>query len=156
VYDGPDDPGSHAYHGQTRRNTVMFGPPGRLYVYFTYGMHHCCNIVVGPEGRPSAVLVRAGEVVEGADVARARRPRSSERDLARGPARLCQALAIDLSHNGADLSHGSLTLTPGDPPSRPRTGPRVGLRQAADRPWRFWVDADPTVSTYRPAVVRRR
>jgi DNA-3-methyladenine glycosylase len=156
AYDGPDDPGSHAYNGRTRRNEVMFGPPGRLYVYFTYGMHFCCNIVVGPEGRPSAVLVRAGEVVEGAELAQARRPRSSERDLARGPARLCQALGIDLSHNGADLSHGPLTLTPGDPPSRPRTGPRVGLRQAADRPWRFWVDADPTVSTYRPASPRRR
>jgi DNA-3-methyladenine glycosylase len=156
AYDGPDDPGSHAYNGQTPRNTVMFGPPGRLYVYFTYGMHHCCNVVVGPEGRPSAVLVRAGEVVEGLDVARRRRPRSTERDLARGPARLCEALGIDLSHNGADLSDGPLTLTLGDPPSSPRTGPRVGLRLAADRPWRFWVDGDPTVSTYRPAVVRRR
>jgi DNA-3-methyladenine glycosylase len=95
-------------------------------------------------------------VVEGLDVARGRRPRSTERDLARGPARLCQALGIDLSHNGADLSDGALTLTLGDSPAQPRTGPRVGLRNAADRPWRFWVDDDPTVSTYRPAVVRRR
>jgi DNA-3-methyladenine glycosylase len=156
AYDGPDDPGSHAYNGRTPRNSVMFGPAGRLYVYFTYGMHHCCNVVVGPPGRPSAVLVRAGEVVEGVDVAQSRRPRSTMRDLARGPARLCEALAIDLSHNGTDLSHGPLTLTLGQPPETPRTGPRVGLRLAADRPWRFWVDGDPTVSTYRPASPRPR
>jgi DNA-3-methyladenine glycosylase len=158
AYDGPDDPGSHAYNGLTPRNAVMFGPPGRLYVYFTYGMHHCCNVVVGGEDRPSAVLLRAGEIVEGLDVARRRRPRSTERDLARGPARLCQALAIDLSHNGADLSSGDLTLAPGQSsaqsPTELRTGPRVGLRLAADRPWRFWLDGDPTVSTYRPAAPR--
>jgi DNA-3-methyladenine glycosylase len=155
AYDGPNDPGSHAYNGRTPRNAVMFGPAGRLYVYFTYGMHHCCNVVVGPEGRPSAVLVRAGEVVEGLDLAQRRRPRSTVRDLARGPARLCEALGLDLSHNGADLSRGPLTLTLGQPPAEPRTGPRVGLRHAADRPWRFWVDGDPSVSTYRPASPRR-
>jgi DNA-3-methyladenine glycosylase len=125
-------------------------------VYFTYGMHHCCNFVVGPEGRPSAVLVRAGEVVEGPDLAQRRRPRSTVRDLARGPARLCETLGIDLSHNGTDLSHGPLTLTLGEPPENPSAGPRVGLRHAADRPWRFWVDGDRTVSTYRPATPRRR
>jgi DNA-3-methyladenine glycosylase len=161
AYDGPGDPGSHAYNGPTNRNAVMFGPPGRLYVYFTYGMHHCCNITVGPVGSPSAVLVRAGEVVEGRALASERRRGSSERDLARGPARLCQALAIDLSCNGVDLSEGPVTLTvdsPDDIAGRPvsvRTGPRVGLRKAADRPWRFWLDGDPTVSTYRPAAIRR-
>jgi DNA-3-methyladenine glycosylase len=156
AYDGANDPGSHSYRGRTARNEVMFGPPGRLYVYFTYGMHHCCNVVVGQVGVPSAVLLRAGEVVEGLELARGRRG-SADRDLARGPARLCRALAIDLTHNGADLSGGSLTLDlPGDPTGPVRTGPRVGLRQAADRPWRFWVDGDPTVSTYRPAVTRRR
>ena len=155
AYDGPDDPGSHAFNGRTDRNAVMFGPPGHLYVYFTYGMHFCCNVVVGPEGTASAVLLRAGEVVEGVDVARRRRPRSTDRDLARGPARLCQALAIDRAHDGASLTTGPLTLTPGEPPTTPRTGPRVGLRLAADRPWRFWVDGEPTVSTYRPAVPRR-
>ncbi len=157
AYDGPNDPGSHAYNGRTPRNAVMFGPPGRLYVYFTYGMHFCCNVVVGAGDRPSAVLLRAGEIVEGLDVARRRRPRSTERDLARGPARLCQALGIDLSHNGTDLGSGDLTLTPGppaQPATQPRTGPRVGLRLAADRPWRFWIDGDPTVSTYRPAKPR--
>ena len=156
AYDGPNDPGSHAYNGMTRRNEVMFGPAGFLYVYFTYGMHHCCNVVVGAAGKASAVLVRAGEVVDGVETARARRG-SSDRDLARGPARLCQALGIDLTHNGTDLSRGDLTLSLGEtPPARVRTGPRVGLRQAADRPWRFWLDGDPTVSVYRHAVVKKR
>jgi DNA-3-methyladenine glycosylase len=154
AYDGPGDPGSHAYNGRTDRNAVMFGPAGRLYVYFTYGMHYCCNVTAGPEGSPSAVLLRAGEVVDGLDTARDRR-RSSDRDLARGPARLCQALALDLSHNGADLLSGPVTLTPAEPPAGVRTGPRVGLRKAADRPWRYWIDGEPTVSTYRPAAVRR-
>ncbi len=156
AYDGPGDPGSHAHNGRTARNAVMFGPPGRLYVYFTYGMHHCCNVVVGPEGTASAVLLRAGEVVDGLEVARERR-RSTDRDLARGPARLCQALGIDLAHDGADLLTEPLTLTLPDAPTGPfSTGPRVGLRKAADRPWRFWVDGEPTVSTYRPAVARKR
>jgi DNA-3-methyladenine glycosylase len=156
AYDGPNDPGSHSFNGRTARNAVMFGPPGHLYVYFTYGMHHCCNVVVGAEGAPSAVLLRAGEVVDGVARARSRR-RGGDRDLARGPARLCQALGIDLSHNGADLSSGSLTLDLDETfTGRVRTGPRVGLRRAADRPLRFWVDGDPTVSTYRPAVVRHR
>ena len=158
AYAGADDPGSHAYRGPTERNRVMFGPAGHLYVYFTYGMHYCCNVVVGEEGSASAVLLRAGEVVEGLDVARGRRPGSSDRDLARGPARLCRTLAIDRAHNGVDLSGGALTLEVGPPP-RPedvRTGPRVGLRLAADNPWRFWLAGEPTVSAYRPAVVRKR
>ncbi len=154
AYDGPDDPGSHAYRGRTARNDVMFGPPGHLYVYFTYGMHFCCNVVTGPEGRASAVLLRGGEVVEGMDVARSRRPRSTVRDLARGPARLCQALAIGLAENGADLASGDLTLELGEPLLAVSTGPRVGLRGAPDRPWRFWVTGEPTVSVYRPAKPR--
>ncbi len=155
AYDGADDPGSHAYNGMTRRNAAMFGPAGRLYVYFTYGMHHCCNVVVGEEGTAAAVLFRAGEVVEGLELARARRG-SGDRDLARGPARLCQALALDLGHNGVDLAQGPLTLTSGEPVTGVRTGPRVGLRLAADRPWRFWVDGERSVSTYRPAAPRAR
>ena len=151
AYDGADDPGSHAYRGATRRNAVMFGPAGHLYCYFTYGMHVCCNVVCGPEGIASAVLLRAGEVVEGLDVARERRPRAADRDLARGPARLCRALGIELDHDGTDLSHGPVTLTLGSPPENVSTGPRVGLRAAADRPWRFWITGDPTVSAYRPA-----
>jgi DNA-3-methyladenine glycosylase len=156
AYDGANDPGSHAYRGPTPRNSVMFGPPGRLYVYFTYGMHYCCNVVCGPEGTASAVLLRAGEVVDGMVTARQRRRRSSDRDLARGPARLCQALGIDLSHNGARLEVPPLTLEPGPPPEAVSSGPRVGLRLAAERAWRFWLPDDPTVSQYRPAVPRPR
>jgi DNA-3-methyladenine glycosylase len=157
AYDGANDPGSHAYNGRTRRNEVMFGPPGHLYVYFTYGMHHCANVVVGTDGDPAAVLLRAGEVVEGRALAEHRRRSSSPRDLARGPARLCQALGVDLRHNGADLTAGPLTLTVApEPVDRVLTGPRVGLRKAAERPWRFWADGEPSVSVYRPAAVRRR
>lgn len=158
AYDGANDPGSHAYRGRTPRTEVMFGPAGHLYVYFTYGMHHCCNVVCGEEGRASAVLVRAGEVVSGHDVAAARRPRSSTRDLARGPARLCQAMAIDRSHNRTHLGTGPITLEPGPPVPTDvvQTGPRVGLRLAADRPWRFWIAGDTSVSTYRPAAARSR
>jgi DNA-3-methyladenine glycosylase len=148
AYDGPSDPGSHAYRGMTARNEVMFGPPGHLYVYFTYGMHHCCNVVCGQVGQPSAVLLRAGEVVEGLETARARRGRSTDRDLARGPGRLCQALGIDLADNGVDLAGH---LVPGVPIEPVSTGPRVGLRLAAERPWRFWVTGEPTVSRYVPA-----
>jgi DNA-3-methyladenine glycosylase len=147
AYDGLNDPGSHAYRGRTKRNDVMFGPPGFLYVYFTYGMHHCANVVVGPEGTPSAVLLRAGEVIEGHDVARARR--GTAKDLARGPARLCQAMGIDLGQNRLDLGQGALILAP--QAADVSTGPRVGLRPAHDRLWRFWVTGDPNVSTYRPA-----
>ena len=156
AYDGPDDPGSHAYRGRTPRNAVMFGPPGYLYVYFTYGMHFCCNVVCGPEGSPSAVLLRAGEIVEGVALARQRRSGATDRDLARGPARLCQALAIGREENGADLTSRPLTLTPGTPDDTVSTGPRVGLRDAPDRPWRFWLTGEPTVSAYRPAAPRRR
>jgi DNA-3-methyladenine glycosylase len=155
AYDGPNDPGSHAYRGRTARNAVMFGPPARLYVYFTYGMHHCCNVVVGPEGTPSAVLLRAGEVIDGREVVRARRPRSRERDLARGPARLCQALGITLAQDGVDLALGPLTLELGAPVDRVETGPRVGLRGAPDRPWRYWIPGEPSVSPYRPAAPPR-
>ncbi len=157
AYDGPGDPGSHAYRGRTPRNAVMFGPPGRLYVYFTYGMHHCCNVVCGSLDEPSAVLLRAGEVVAGLDLARSRRtPARADRDLARGPANLCQALGIGGAENGHDLTRAPLTL---EVPRRAaidvRTGPRVGLRLAADRPWRFWLPDEPTVSSYRPASPRR-
>jgi DNA-3-methyladenine glycosylase len=157
AYDGAHDPGSHAFRGRTPRNDVMFGPAGHLYVYFTYGMHWCANVVCGPEGRASAVLLRAGEVVEGIETARVRRVSArSERDLARGPARLCQALGIMGEQNGHDLTARPLTLELGARPDKVSTGPRVGLRGAADRPWRFWLTDEPTVSTYRPAATRRR
>jgi DNA-3-methyladenine glycosylase len=156
AYAGRDDPGSHAYRGPTRRNAVMFGPSGRLYCYFTYGMHVCANVVVGGEGDPGAVLVRAGEVVEGLDVARSRRLCAADRDLARGPARLCRALGIGLEHDGVDLSTGAVRLETGDRVTTVSTGPRVGLRGAAERPWRYWVTGNPTVSVYRPAAPLRR
>lgn len=157
AYDGANDPGSHAANGLTTRNQVMFGPPGFLYVYFIYGMHHCANVVCGPEGRASAVLLRAGEVIDGLEIARSRRT-GSDRDLARGPARLCATLGIDLSHKGTGLDSGPLTLTLNTPvpATAVATGPRVGLRLAPDRPWRFWIDGDPTVSRYVPAKRRDR
>jgi len=157
AYAGESDPGSHAFRGPTERNAVMFGPAGFLYSYLIYGMHVCANVVTGTPGTASAVLLRAGEVVEGIDVARGRRPGATDRDLARGPARLCRALAIGLDHGGADLTIGPvrLYLAP-DRVGPVATGPRVGLRQAAERPWRYWLPGEPTVSVYRPAAPLRR
>lgn len=159
AYGGGDDPGSHAFRGRTPRTAVMFGPPGRAYVYFTYGMHWCLNVVCSPDGRAAAVLLRAGEVVDGLGEARARRPGAADRDLARGPARLTRALGVDGRCNGADLlGDGPLVLQPAvGPAGAVRSGPRVGVGGAgAGTPWRFWLDGEPTVSPYRPAVPRRR
>ncbi len=163
AYAGEIDPGSHAYRGRTDRNAVMFGPPGHLYVYFSYGMHHCMNIACSPEGDASAVLLRAGEVVDGLDLARSRRGRSTDRDLARGPARMTQCLAIDLSHNGIPVRSRGKGFVLGPPIEVPadriRTGPRVGLSgpggDGETFPWRFWIDGEPTVSAYRAAKPRR-
>jgi len=160
AYDGANDLASHAYRGPTRRNAVMFGPPGHAYVYFTYGMHFCVNLVCGEEGRAAAVLLRAGEVVTGVEQARVRRPAGPDRDLARGPARLTKALDVDRALDGADVCDpGSpLRVLAGEPvaPERVRSGPRIGISAAADRPWRWWIDGDPTVSAYRPHTPRRR
>jgi DNA-3-methyladenine glycosylase len=159
------DPASHTHRGPTRRNAAMFGPPGHAYVYFTYGMHWCVNVVCRPEGEASAVLLRAGEVVAGEEIAESRRPRSSRRDLARGPARLTQVLAIDGSAYGTPLltGDGPIRLAPGERVTRAsiRVGPRVGVTGAADVPWRFWLAGpdgrpEPTVSAYRPHLPRRR
>lgn len=157
-----DDPASHTFRGMTPRNRVMFGPPGHAYVYFTYGMHHCVNVVCEPEGIGAAVLLRAGEIVEGADVAATRRgPRVTAHDLAAGPARLTQALGIDRSHDGLDLfdpdSPLRLRLGSAMPDDRIATGPRVGIRHAADKGWRFWLTGEPTVSRYsrHPQAPRR-
>ena len=162
AYGGADDPGSHAFRGRTRRNEVMFGPAGRAYVYFTYGMHWCLNVVTGLEGEAAAVLLRAGEVIEGLELVRERRPGARDRDLARGPARLTRALALDGSCNGVDLvdPHAPVQLLAATVPAAGdaiRSGPRVGVAgRGAATPWRFWLDGDPTVSAYRPAVSRRR
>jgi DNA-3-methyladenine glycosylase len=198
AYAGRSDPASHAYRGKTQRNAVMFGPPGHAYVYFTYGMHFCVNMVcLGEQGSASAVLLRAGAIIAGEDLARARRTRGpvpegpvaespvskgrariAPRDLARGPARLCQALGIDRALDGADvcvagaplrmlsgagnparsavLARGDETLIPPGTPRRIVTGPRVGVSSAAEIPWRFWYEGDPTVSLYRAHVPRPR
>jgi len=161
AYAGEADPGSHAFRGRTPRTQVMFGPAGHAYVYFTYGMHWCLNVVTGVDGDAAAVLLRAGEVVDGLDVVRSRRPGVRERDLCRGPARLCKALDISGVHTGADLLDPAspVLLLPGPEvdPALVRTGPRVGVAgDGAVAPWRFWLDGEPTVSAYRPAVRRTR
>jgi DNA-3-methyladenine glycosylase len=202
AYAGRSDPASHAYRGKTQRNAVMFGPPGHAYVYFTYGMYFCVNMVcLGENGSASAVLLRAGAIIAGEDLARARRTRGrapqapvsqapvsegpvsegrvsegrvsegrvsedrariASRDLARGPARLCQALSIDRSLDGADVCVASSPLRmragAGNPARSGQiiTGPRVGVSSAAEIPWRFWYEGDPTVSVYRAYVHRHR
>jgi DNA-3-methyladenine glycosylase len=135
-----DDPASHTFRGRTPRNAVMFGPAGHLYVYFTYGMHHCANIVTGREGEGSAVLLRAVVPVEGIAVMRDRR--GGRIDVADGPAKLCQAFAIDRRHNGADVCAGAGIGLFDDgtaPPDDPIVGPRIGISKAVDRPWRWRV-----------------
>ena len=167
AYAGSIDPASHSFRGRTGRNAVMFGPPGHAYVYFTYGMHFCANVVCSPPGVATGILLRAGRVVVGEELARGRRRFDSvrsPRDLARGPARLCQAMAINRSQDGEDLLDPASKLrlrgAVGDEraaePAQIEAGPRVGVSQAADIPWRFWLAGDPTVSPYRRAVPRRR
>lgn len=153
------DPGSHTFRGATARNAPMFGPAGHLYVYFTYGLHHCANIVCGPEGIASAVLLRAGEIVVGEDLALRRRPASkSPKDLASGPARLATALGITTADSGRDALGAPFQLElPAEPAREISSGPRVGVSGAGgtpDYPWRFWLRDDPTVSRYKAAKVR--
>lgn len=161
AYGGPPDspwpdPGAHSFPGLTERNRAMFGPAGHLYVYLSYGMHHCANITAGPDGTGAGVLLRAAEILSGADAARRRRERGDRgvatHQLARGPGNLGRALGLDLHDYGLDLL---------DPASRVRLedggpvrggvaqGPRVGLRGASARPWRFWLAGEPSVSAYR-------
>ncbi|WP_182113682.1 MULTISPECIES: DNA-3-methyladenine glycosylase [unclassified Actinotalea] len=166
AYEGEHDPGSHAYRGRSARNAVMFGPAGHLYVYRHMGLHHCANVVTGRDGTASAVLLRAGEVVEGSEVAFARRTRRGvvhrAVDLARGPARLAVALGLDLTHDGADVVDGAgpVRLALAAPVTVWSSGPRVGVGgQGGDAtafPWRFWLPDEPTVSAYRAAPPRRR
>ena len=164
AYDGPNDPGSHAYRGRTARNDVMFGPPGHAYVYFTYGMWHCLNLVCGPEGtRERGPAPRRRDHARAPSSARKRRLSArNDKELAKGPARLATALDVDRALNGTDVCArpGSpLSLLTGTPPPRDqvRNGPRTGVGgDGAVHPWRFWIDDDPTVSPYRAHAPRRR
>jgi len=170
AYAGPGDPGSHAARGVTPRTAVMFGEPGHAYVYFSYGVHWCANLVCGPSGTASAVLLRGGEVVDGVELARSRRPAARrDVDLARGPARLAAALGLTGADTGADLCApgAALRVLAGAAPSVPaaqsppvRWGPRVGVSgpggDGGRYPWRAWVEGEPTVSPYRAAAPRRR
>ena len=145
----PDDPASHSFRGPTARNAAMFGPPGHLYVYLIYGMHHCMNVTTGPRGRGSAVLLRAAEPIAGLDAMRRLRPAASDRDLCRGPGRLAKAFGVDRALDGLDLlADGRLWLEAGTPLSQDRiaTGPRVGVRHGTALPWRYWERDSPYVS----------
>jgi DNA-3-methyladenine glycosylase len=156
AYKGVVDPASHAYRGETRRTTVMFGPPGYLYVYFTYGMHWCANVVTGPAGEASALLIRALAPLRGLDEMRLLRPAARrDRDLCNGPAKLCQALGITGADNGIDLlarpksPHAAAVRLVDDgtpPPEHPAQGKRIGISVATEEPWRFWVAGDESVS----------
>jgi DNA-3-methyladenine glycosylase len=151
AYAGQADPASHAFRGRTTRNAVMYGPPGRLYVYFVYGMHWCANVVTDPDGTPGAVLLRAGVVEDGFDEARLRMSARTDVTLARGPAALATVLGLTGVHTGERAA----LLPPTEVP--PVTvGPRVGLRVGVDTPWRFHVTGDPSVSAFRAGTVRRR
>jgi DNA-3-methyladenine glycosylase len=153
AYLGTVDPGSHAFRGRTPRTAPMFGPPGHLYAYFSYGMHVCANVVCGPEGEASALLLRGGEIIAGLPEARMRRPTSrKDSDLAQGPARLTKALGITLLESGADLAEAPFELTLSAGTARFRTGPRTGVSGAGgglEYPWRFWLPDEATVSPYR-------
>lgn len=142
------DAASHSYKGRTPRTDIMFGPAGFLYVYFTYGMHYCCNIVTGHDGEGAAVLIRAVEPLEGLDALQQRRPGRSGVELTNGPAKLCQALAIDKRMNGHDLTESPLTLRLRLPlpASAVQVTPRIGISQAKDVPWRFYIKGSDYIS----------
>ena len=149
AYLGADDPASHAFRGPTARNRSMFGPPGHAYVYFTYGMHYCLNVVTGPEGQPHAVLLRALQPTRGLTRWRAARPDLPLARIASGPGRLCRALGLSRSHDGLDLTRSALTLSArphGYDPGAIRAGPRIGIRTAREAPYRFWLPGEPAVS----------
>ncbi len=148
-----EDPGSHAFRGQTARNATMFAEAGLAYVYFTYGMHWCMNVTTGPVGSAGAVLIRAATIISGQECARSRRPGASDRDLGRGPARLTRAMGVDGRFDGVDLlaTQSPLRLMLGEPAERWATSPRTGVGgHGATTPWRFYLPDEPTVSPYRP------
>jgi DNA-3-methyladenine glycosylase len=149
AYCGAEDPAAHTYRGRTARNASMFGPGGHLYVYFTYGMHWCANVVCGEEGEGVGVLMRALEPVAGLELMRAARPKAkTDRDLCRGPARLAQAFGITRADDGDDLRRGRIrVLDDGvEPPGAPHVGPRIGISEAVHEPWRWHVAGSRYVS----------
>ena len=150
AYGGIHDPASHAYT-RTARSEIMYGPPWRLYVYRSYGIHHCANVVTGPTETASAVLIRSGAVVDGIDAARERRGDVADAQLARGPGNLASALALTIDDLGTDLlTPTGVRLGPEVAmPDDVLSGPRVGVSRAADVPWRFWLPDEPSVSAYR-------
>ena len=160
AYLGGDDPGSHAFRGPTRRNATMFGEAGALYTYLSYGIHVCANVVCSPAGTASGVLLRAGQIVAGIELARSRRATTkTDADLARGPARLTVALGITLIDDGADLGSGGIRLQPAPPEPHYAQGPRTGVSGTggSDRyPWRFWIPDDATVSPHRAGRITTR
>lgn len=141
-----EDPASHTFHGQTLRNAAMFGPAGTVYVYFTYGMHYCMNIVCGPVGEGQGVLIRALEPLEGVDLMFKRRRVSEIRQLTNGPAKLAQAMAITIGHNNSQLNVGPLRLESGIVPESIVQTARVGISRAIDTPWRFYIAGNQFVS----------
>ena len=148
-----DDPASHSFRGPTARAAVMFGPPGRLYVYRSYGIHWCANVVCEPEGRGAAVLIRAIAPTRGLDLMRERRGRVDDRRLCSGPGRLCEAFGIDGSMNASLLSAGPVRLLVGSPVDDVAVGPRIGISVAVDKPWRFGVAGSPYLSRPFPVTV---
>lgn len=153
---GPDDPASHAFRGRTQRNASMFGPPGRAYVYRIYGVHRCLNAVTREQGRGEAVLVRALMPLEGMTRMAVNRGTADARRLCRGPGALCEAMEIDLALDGASLTDWPLRIVHCEAVDRRvRSGPRVGVARAHDRPWRFWLDGSAYVSPPRPAAHAR-
>ncbi len=161
AYRGSDDPASHAHRGVTRRNAIMFDEPGHLYTYFVYGMHWCANVVTDQVGQASAVLLRAGDVVLGHELAASRRSdRTRPQHLARGPAGLASVLGLGRDQNGADLCSpdGAISIRRGTqvPADLVVAGPRVGVNAGVAQPWRFWEAGAQSVSTFRPGVRRRR
>jgi DNA-3-methyladenine glycosylase len=151
--DGPwPDAAAHSFRGPGMRNKVMFGPPGRLYTYFSHGIHVCANVVCGPDGTAAAVLIRAAAIESGLNVAQARRgPSVHPTALARGPGNLCSALGIAMGDNGVDVfdPDSPVTMQLGGGGGLESSGPRVGVSQAADRPWRLWLTGRPEVSAFR-------
>ncbi len=160
AYTGESDPASHAYRGRTARNAVMFGPPGRAYVYFSYGVHYCLNVTAEPQGKAGAVLLRALEPLAGMERIRARGDRGPEVRLLSGPGKIGRGFGLSIKDNGRDFTRGPLGIAAGTPvpDSQVGVGPRIGISRASERPYRFVLKTSPSVSgtRFRRALVGAR